>query len=98
MLISELMAPDLTAEMAMTRKLIARVPDDILRWKPEEGLHTIGWNATHLANIAGWVPGIVGQSELDLAAAGESAEAADVRSLLATFDDNLAKSLAALEG
>lgn len=98
MLISELMAPELAAEMAMTRKLIARIPDDKLGWKPSEGLHTIGWNANHLANIAGWVPGIVGQSELDLASAGESAEAADVKSLLAIFDDNLAKSLAALKG
>lgn len=98
MLIAELMAPELAAEMAMTRKLIARIPDSKLGWKPSEGLHTIGWNAAHLANIAGWVPVIVGQSELDLASAGESAEAADVKSLLASFDANLEKSLAALKG
>jgi uncharacterized damage-inducible protein DinB len=98
MLISELMAPELAAEMAMTRKLIARIPDDKLGWKPAEGLHTIGWNANHLVGIAGWVPVIVGQSDLDIASGPPPAEAADVKTLLAGFDDNLAKSLAALKG
>jgi uncharacterized damage-inducible protein DinB len=102
MLISELMAPELANEMAMTRKLLARVPADKLGWKPIESLHTIGWNAAHLVEIAGWVPGIVGESELDIAPVGSepfvTSEPTDTKPLLKTFDENLAKSLALLEG
>lgn len=102
MLISELMVPELTAEMAMTRKLLARIPPDKLDWKPAEGVHTIGWNAAHLAEIPGWLPGIVGQSEIDMAPVGGepyvAPVATDVKTLLKTFDDNVAKALAALQG
>ncbi len=45
MLISELMTAELSGEMAMTRKLLARIPDDKLEWKPAGELHTIAWNA-----------------------------------------------------
>lgn len=103
MLISELMIPDFTAEMAMTRKLLARVPDDKLAWKPAEGgLHSIGWNASHLTDIAGWVPGIIQASDLDIASEGAAAsftpEGTKVDVLLKKFDENLAKSLAAFRG
>ncbi|QEL13602.1 DinB family protein [Limnoglobus roseus] len=102
MLISELMVPELAAEMAMTRKLLARIPDDKLGWKPADGLHTIGWNASHLADIAGWVPLIVTGDGIDLAPVDGPAyvtpEATDTKQLLVIFDENVAKSLAALAG
>ncbi|MCA9154781.1 MAG: DinB family protein [Planctomycetales bacterium] len=71
MLISELMLAELPVELAMTRNLLAKIPDDKLDWKPQEDLHSIAWNANHLVEIIGWVPGIVGQSEWDIAPAGE---------------------------
>ncbi len=102
MQIAELMTPELAAEMAMTRRLLAKIPDDKLGWKPAEGLHTIGWNAGHLAEIAGWVPVIVGQDELDIAPVGGPAYVpptiTSTGQVLETFDANLAKSLAALKG
>jgi uncharacterized damage-inducible protein DinB len=102
MLISELMIPELAAEGAMTRRVLARIPVDKLTWQPTADLHTIGWNASHLVEIVGWLPGIVAASEWDIAPVGGepavTAEATDVSKLLATFDDNLAKALAALEG
>jgi uncharacterized damage-inducible protein DinB len=70
MLISELMIAELPNELAMTRALLARIPDDKLEWKPPGELHTIAWNANHLVEIIGWVPGIVGQSEWDIAPVG----------------------------
>ncbi len=70
MLISELMAAELPGELAMTRSLLARIPDDKLEWKPQAELHSIAWNANHLVEIIGWVPGIVGQSEWDIAPIG----------------------------
>lgn len=102
MLISEIMAPEFVAEMAMTRKLLERVPQDKLTWKPSADLHTIAWNASHLVEIAGWLPGIVGESELDLAPVGGepyvTTEATDMKLLLAKFDESVSQSLAALRG
>lgn len=102
MLISQLMAAELTAEMAMTRKLLARVPSDKLGWKPSDGLHTIGWNASHLVEIAGWVPTVVRQGEYDIAPAGCEPsvvpDATDTAALLKSFDGNQAQALAALQG
>lgn len=101
MLISELMAPELSAEMAMTRRVLARIPQDKLSWQPSPELHTISWNASHLVEIVGWVPGIVALSEFDIApvggAAAVTAEATDVANLLTQFDDNLAQALASLQ-
>lgn len=102
MRIAELMKPELAGEMAATRKLLAQVPDDKLDWSPGSGLHTIGWNACHLVEIAGWVPGILHESELDIAPPGGEAapgeEKADVARLLENFDANVAASLGALDG
>ncbi|VTR98817.1 Uncharacterized protein OS=Blastopirellula marina DSM 3645 GN=DSM3645_09907 PE=4 SV=1: DinB_2 [Gemmata massiliana] len=102
MLISELMVPEFTREMAVTRKLLARVPDDKLDWSPGSGLRTIGWNASHLAEIAGWGPILLQQPELDIAPPGGEAvpppTKKNVAQLLQHFDANLAGSLAALKG
>lgn len=102
MLISALMIPELAAEAMMTRRLLARLPADKLNWQPTAELHTIGWNASHLVEILGWVPGIVGAREWDIAPAGGeaqvAAEARDVSQLLARFDECLAAASAALQG
>lgn len=101
MTIAELMIPELRREAEMTRRLLARVPADKLDFSPGAGLHTVGWNASHLAEIVGWVPGILNEPGLDLAAidAGpQTPSAGDLGALLGKFDGNLAKSLAALEG
>lgn len=102
MLISELMVPELAREMAVTRTLLAKVPDDELDWSPGSGLLTIGWNASHLAEIAGWLPGILSLPELDIAPPGGEAipppTKKDVAQLLKHFDANVAGSLAALKG
>jgi hypothetical protein len=101
-MISELMAPELAAEIAMTRSLLARIPGDKLPWRPMESLHTIGWNAAHLTEIAGWVPGIVSDTGFDMAPDGGpvyvTPEATDVPELLAKFDKNQADAIAAIQG
>ncbi|HEV7299391.1 MAG TPA: DinB family protein [Tepidisphaeraceae bacterium] len=101
MTIAQLMIPELSREAETTRRLLARIPADKLDFTPGHGLHTIGWNASHLVEIVGWVPGIVNEPGLDLAAVDAEQQAAptgDVAAMLARFDSNLAGSLAALEG
>lgn len=102
MRIAELMKPELAAEAVATRKLLALVPDDKLGWSPGAGIRPIDWNAAHLVEIVGWLPGILGQAEWDLAPVGgepyATPEATSIADLLNTFDANLAAALAALDG
>lgn len=101
MLISESMILELPSEMAMTRRLLARIPDDKLDWKPADDLHTIAWNANHLVEIIGWVPGIVGQSEWDIAPVGAEPYVppaiTQVSQLLDLFDTNSNLAINALQ-
>ena len=54
-------------EMATTRRLLARLPDDKLAWKPHEKAMTLGGLATHLANLPFWGLTILSESSYDLA-------------------------------
>jgi len=102
MLIFELMASELTSELAMTRNLLARIPREKLEWQPPGGLHSIAWNASHLVEIVGWVPGILGQSEWDIAPVGGEAyvtpEVTETSQLLEMIEDSGKKAISALHG
>lgn len=100
MTIAQLMIPELKAEAAMTRKLLARVPNDKLSFTPGHGVRTIAWNAAHLAEIVGWVEGTLNGDGLDLAEfeGYKPTDPTDLAPVLKTFDENLAKSVKALEG
>lgn len=101
MTIAEQMIPELKAEGEMTRKLLSRIPQEKLGFSPGKGVQTIGWNAVHLAEIAGWVPAIVEKPGLDIGVNDPSLPpppAMEVGAILKRFDENLAKSLAALQG
>ncbi len=101
MTISEGMATELASEMAMTRNLLARIPDQKLGWQPTDELHTIGWNAAHLVEIVGWVPGLLDQDAFDIAPVDGPAyvtpEATQTHQLLEAFDAHAASAIAALQ-
>lgn len=102
MLISELMVHELPGEAQMTRRLLERIPDDKLGWKPAADLHTIGWNASHLVETMSWIPGVVCGSEWDIAPVGcepfTMVEVKSMSELLKSFDSNVANAIAALRG
>jgi uncharacterized damage-inducible protein DinB len=54
-------------EMATTRKLLARVPDDKLAWRPHERSRTMRALAMHLAHIPHWGDFILTHTAIDLA-------------------------------
>ena len=56
--------PEFDQEMASTRKVLERIPDDKLDWQPHPKSHTIGWNANHLADIPNWVVVTLGAPSL----------------------------------
>jgi uncharacterized damage-inducible protein DinB len=102
MLISEWMARCFTPEMAMTRSLLSKITDDKLNWVAGEGLHSIGWSANHLVDVAGWTPDVLQSGVFDLAPvdgpAHKTSEVSTIKEILTTYDENVAKSLKALQG
>jgi uncharacterized damage-inducible protein DinB len=53
-------------ETGTTRKLLARLPDDRLGWKPHEKSMSLGGLATHLSNLPHWGAAILNQASFDL--------------------------------
>ncbi len=86
--------PELEQEMAGTRKVLERVPDDKLDWKVHEKSNTIGWVACHLAEIPGWVEGTLTQDTWDIHPKGGEPHRTAVlnnrQEILEEFDKNVA--------
>jgi uncharacterized damage-inducible protein DinB len=79
-------------EMGTTRRLLERVPDDRLAWKPHEKSMALGELATHLGNIPNWTATIMNESSFDLAAAPKLEAKASRAEILAHFDRAAASS------
>lgn len=74
-------------EMGTTRKLLERIPDDKLAWKPHEKSMALGELATHLGNIPQWAGAILNESSFDLSGRPPNPEAKPSRAvILARFD------------
>ena len=67
---AETILPEFDREMANTRKVLERVPENKLDWQAHPKSHTIGWNANHLAEISGWVEGMLTAASWDFAPVG----------------------------
>src|SRR3954469_8465866 len=86
--------PEFDQEMASTRKVLERIPDDKLTWKAHPKSNTIGWNANHLAELPGWATSIFDQPGYDFAPAGgepyQSPKLTSTKEIVALFDKNVA--------
>jgi uncharacterized damage-inducible protein DinB len=94
MSIAERMLPEFDHEMASTRKVLERVPEDKMDWKAHPKSHTIGWNAGHLADLPKWAVVTMTQSQLDFAPVGgqryELPKLSTRKEILDYFDGNVA--------
>lgn len=85
--------PEFDAEMASTRKVLERIPDDKFDWRAHPKSNTIGWNANHLAEIPSWVEGTLTQDSWDFAPPGgeryKSPEFKTRKEVLELFDSNV---------
>ena len=82
---------ELAHEAATTRRLLDRVPERHLAWKPHEKSMTLGRLATHIAEIPGWVGSIVEKDEFDVGTGGYVPPTIDrVPEIVAMFDRNVA--------
>jgi uncharacterized damage-inducible protein DinB len=99
-LLKEMLLPEFDMEMDNTRRTLERVPDEKFGWKPHEKSGTLGWMASHVANIPHWAKITMEQDSLDLAPAGGSKyvapKPANRKEVLEVFDKNRAEARAAL--
>lgn len=96
MSIGQSLLPEFDQEMAVTRRVLERVPGERGDWKPHPKSFSLG----HLAQLVSWMPGWIANTlrdtKLDLqGSAGYSLEKTET--LLAGFDQNVRDARAALE-
>jgi uncharacterized damage-inducible protein DinB len=78
-------------EVATTRRLLERLPDDAerLAWKPHQKSMSLGGLATHISNLPVWGSSILGAPLFDLATMPSNVqEKTSRREILAAFDEN----------
>jgi uncharacterized damage-inducible protein DinB len=74
-------------EMGTTRRLLERVPDDRLAWRPHAKSMSLGALATHLSQLPYWGGRILNDASFDLASAPPPVQEKTSRGdILAAFD------------
>jgi uncharacterized damage-inducible protein DinB len=95
MTIAETFLPEFDQEMAVTRRLLERVPGDKGKWKPHPKSFPLGHLAQLVATMPGWITNIVTQTSLDLgASSGYSYESTET--LLSLFDKHVGEARGAM--
>jgi uncharacterized damage-inducible protein DinB len=85
-------------EIGTTRRLLERLPDDKLSWKPHAKSMSLGGLATHLGNLPRWGGLILNTASFDLADAPPNLEERTSRAdILAAFDETTAKARQSLD-
>jgi len=87
-------------EMANTRKVLERIPEDKLDWRAHPKSNTIGWNANHVADLVNWLAQALTRPSLDVAPVGGEPypfpKLTSRRELLDLFDRNVAAARTAI--
>ena len=95
MAIRDALLADYDHEMGTTRRLLERLPEDKLGWKPHDRSMSLGGLATHLSRIPEWAATILNEPSFDLATVPPSpAEPTSRAAILASFDATRARTRA----
>jgi uncharacterized damage-inducible protein DinB len=98
MAIKEGLLAEFDHETATTRKLLERVPDDKLSWKPHARSMSFGGLAAHISQLPHWGDAILNHAQFDLADAPPPvAEEMPRGNLLSAFDGHVRATRAALD-
>jgi uncharacterized damage-inducible protein DinB len=96
--LNQALLPEFDHEMATTRRLLERVPDDKLGWKPHDRSMTMGQLATHLATLPHWSESIMAEDSFDVATAPPTPKLASRQEILGAFDQSAAAARKAIAG
>jgi uncharacterized damage-inducible protein DinB len=97
-MIRESLLPEFDRELAVTRAVLARMPDEALDWKPHPKSFSLGELATHVVNVPTWVATTVDADGVDLAAPFTPPVPGDRETLLRRLDANVATARAKIAG
>jgi uncharacterized damage-inducible protein DinB len=90
---------ELEAEAETTRRVLERVPEDKLAWRPHEKARTLGELALHVAIVPGGVAELFGgPSPAQAPQFGADPSPKDAAELIAALDQSIARAKKALGG
>ena len=92
----DVLIPEFDHEMGTTRRLLERVPQDGLGWKPHPRSMSLGELAQHVATLPMWGHVTLARAELDLAEGPRPELVHTVEGLLALFDGHVRQARATL--
>ena len=95
--LKQLALGDLNHELNTTRKLLERVPEAHLDWKPHDRSMTLGGLALHVATIPFWVSRVLGADFFDIAAVGRNPPPTRLQDILDAFEERVAGMRQALD-
>jgi uncharacterized damage-inducible protein DinB len=87
---------ELEQESQSTRRVLERVPEDRLAWKPHEKSMSLGQLALHVATLPGGIAEVATQSAFDVKTSVPRPEAASVAEVMKAFDESLARARSVL--
>jgi len=91
-MVKQLIIGDAAQELAATRRVLERLPEEHMAWKPHEKSMTLSGLSTHLINLLNWQIAIFQYPELDLSTMPLRREALEKRAdILEEFDANVGK-------
>ena len=95
MTIGQSMLMEFDEEMKNTQKILERVDDKQWDWKPHAKSGSVGWLASHVATMPGWITMTLQTQELDYAPVGgpsfEPPKIENRQQLLAELDKGVAE-------
>ncbi|MFQ5675664.1 MAG: DinB family protein [bacterium] len=100
MALCESLLPEFDQEMANTRKVLERIPEEKLDWKAHDKSMTIKEIASHLANLPTWVILSLKEDSFDMAPkdgpAPKTPQLSSRKEVLDAFDKNVADARSAI--
>lgn len=88
--LKQLALGDLNHELALTRKLLERVPEAHLDWKPHPKSMTLGGLALHVATIPYWLNRVLEADSFDLATATRNPPPTSHQQIMDAFEERVA--------
>ena len=96
MTITEALLPEYDHEMGTARKLLERLPDASLGWKPHEKSMALNRLATHLAELPAWGSSIIERDVFEMSGDYKPTVLGSKAEILKVFDENAAAARATI--
>lgn len=97
MTIKDIILSEVKNETANTKRLLERIQDEHLSWKPHEKSMSLGQLAAHVVELHGWLGLVVGKDKFDFHTDYQRIEVESVDQLNGILDAGLEKNMQILD-